>query len=236
MNIYCPFCDAVREPKRFGFKSVAFQKRNVVDAGPRPLARCATCGAFERERMLQWCMKERLGIKRSKLLHFAPSRSTHLWLEKHGQLELTNTDLNPRGYKYAGKLVQADITDLPFDDQSFDFIICSHVMEHIPDDLQALKQVRRVLKHDGCAFFMVPLVIDGKGAVEDPSVDSDAQRLELFGQSDHVRIYDSNTFAERLRMAGFSVDVFNPFTEDPIRAIAYGIGQGNAVFIGRNPT
>lgn len=233
MKIFCPFCDAVRSPKSFGVKSEAFERRTVVDAGPRPLAKCQGCGAFERERMLHWCMKERLGVRRAKLLHFAPSRITHNWLSEYGQLELTNTDLTPRRYRYAGNVVKSDITQLPFEDDSYEFVVCSHVLEHIPDDARAFAEVRRVLKPGGYAFFMVPLVVDGKGLLEDPSITSPEGRLANFGQNDHVRIYDAQTFVQRMKASGLVTTVFDPFAEDPLRAIAYGIGEGNVVFVGR---
>jgi SAM-dependent methyltransferase len=174
-----------------------------------------------------------IGTKESKLLHFAPSRATHRWLLTFKNIEATNTDINPNGYRHVPDMVQADITALHFDDGLFDFVFCSHVMEHIPDDFQAMTELHRVLKPGGIAFLMVPLLVDGKGPIEDPSKTLPRHRLRYFGQVDHVRIYDSPTFIERLEKAGFNVDVFDPYANDPIKAVAYGIGQGNAVFVAK---
>ena len=183
--------------------------------------------------MLNWCISDRIGIRHAKLLHFAPSYTLQAWLSKHGQLEVTCTDLMPRRYRHVGPVVKADITALPFSTDSFDFIVCSHVLEHIPDDLLALSELDRVLKPGGFAFILVPLITDGLGPVEDLTVKTDAERLEMFGQADHVRIYDSETLEHRMAKAGMGVQVFDPYKENPIRAIAYGIGEGNAIIIGK---
>ena len=233
MNIYCPFCDDVRKAKAFGVASGIFQTRTVVDAGPRPLARCGTCLAFERERMLHSCLIDRIGTNDCTLLHFAPSRATSKWLQTFENVTAVNTDLFPDKYRRVGEVVRSDITQLQFDDASFDFVVCSHVMEHIPDDVKAMREVHRVLKPGGSAFFMVPLLIDGEGPLEDPSIKSPRKRLAAFGQKDHVRIYDAPTFLTRLQTIGFAAEIYDPFADDPVKAVAYGVGQGNAVLIGK---
>jgi predicted SAM-dependent methyltransferase len=81
-------------------------------------------------------------------------------------------------------------------------IYCSHVLEHVPDDRQALSEFRRVIKPGGKAIIVVP--ITGKRTFEDPSVTSPQERERLFGQHDHVRIYGPDV-AERFRQAGFDV-------------------------------
>ena len=102
---------------------------------------------------------------------------------------------------------QIDVTSIPFDDNSFDAVYCSHVLEHVPDDAKALKEFHRILKPSGWALPVVP--ITAARTIEDPSVTEPAERLRLFGQDDHVRRYGPD-YADRLQSAGFSVKVFNP--------------------------
>jgi ubiquinone/menaquinone biosynthesis C-methylase UbiE len=104
-------------------------------------------------------------------------------------------------------MVHADLTDLPFEAHSFDGVYCSHVLEHVPDDQQAMRELRRILLPGGWALFQVP--IQRRTTFEDPTITSPELRRELFGQPDHVRIYGRD-FRQRLARAGFAVSVDRP--------------------------
>jgi len=54
------------------------------------------------------------------------------------------------------QVTQADINALPFDDASFDCVICSEVLEHIPEHEKALSELVRVLKPHGNLVVSVP--------------------------------------------------------------------------------
>lgn len=103
--------------------------------------------------------------------------------------------------------VKMDITDIPFDDRSFDIIYCSHVLEHVPDDRKAIREFHRVLKDDGWMVLMVPITADK--TLEDPSVTEPKERKRLFGQSDHMRRYGPD-FIDRIKEAGFLVEKVLP--------------------------
>jgi SAM-dependent methyltransferase len=96
-----------------------------------------------------------------------------------------------------------DITKIQFPDNFFDFIYCSHVLEHVPDDRQAMREFKRVLAINGVAFLNVPITTER--TVEDPSISDPQERLRLFGQDDHVRRYGLD-YVSRLEDAGFSVN------------------------------
>ena len=53
-------------------------------------------------------------------------------------------------------LIKGDTMSLPFKDATFDKIICSEVLEHIPDDQQSIRELVRVLKDDGIIAISVP--------------------------------------------------------------------------------
>lgn len=95
-----------------------------------------------------------------------------------------------------------DVTDIQYEDGSFDVIYCSHVLEHVPDDRKAMAEFHRVLKPDGWAILLVP--ITASKTIEDPSVTAPEDRLRLFGQEDHVRKYGPD-YIDRLINAGFAV-------------------------------
>jgi len=103
--------------------------------------------------------------------------------------------------------IKADITDLPFAANEFDIILCNHVLEHIPDDRKAMRELYRVMKPGGYGIFQVPLDARRTRTFEDPTVTDPRRRAELFGQYDHVRIYGTDYF-DRLHEAGFVVRPF----------------------------
>jgi SAM-dependent methyltransferase len=104
-------------------------------------------------------------------------------------------------------MVRLDVTALDFRDSTFDVVYCSHVLEHVSDDRRALTEIRRVLKPQGWALPLVP--ITAAKTFEDPAVEDPAERLRLFGQSDHVRCYGPD-YVDRLHEAGFEVTATSP--------------------------
>jgi ubiquinone/menaquinone biosynthesis C-methylase UbiE len=101
-------------------------------------------------------------------------------------------------------MVKMDITNIEYDNQSFDVIYCGHVLEHVQDDRRAMREFHRVLRRNGWAILLVP--ITAEETFEDPSIVDPKQRLEAFGQEDHVRRYGPD-YIDRLCEAGFKVDV-----------------------------
>ncbi len=98
-----------------------------------------------------------------------------------------------------------DITDVQYPDDTFDVIYCSHVLEHVPEDRKAMRELRRVLAPAGWAVLQVP--ITAEETFEDPSVTDPEERERLFGQCDHVRRYGPD-YALRLKEAGFEVRTY----------------------------
>jgi glycosyltransferase involved in cell wall biosynthesis len=166
---------------------------------PRPGARCPGCGSLERHRAL--C--KRLGKlldPSDRVLHFAPEPGIERNLRPR-QAGYVTSDID-------GEVdVRADIVRLPFADEEFDAVLISHVLEHVPDDRAALREVRRVLRPGGRAIMQHPLRRDLDATMEDPSVTQPLERLRVFGQEDHVRVYSENDFATRVEEAGFKTRV-----------------------------
>lgn len=118
-------------------------------------------------------------------------------------LNYTTTDLNSPIAD-----VKADICDLPFGDNEFDFIICNHVLEHIPDDTKAMQEIYRILAPGGSAILQVPYKADLKNTFEDDSITDSKERTRIFGQYDHVRVYGMDYFS-KLESIGFKVEAVN---------------------------
>ena len=94
---------------------------------------------------------------------------------------------------------------MPFKDNSFDFLLCNHVLEHIEDDHKAMSEIYRVLNIGGNAILQVPLNQNSKNTLEDNSITDKKERIEKFGQYDHVRLYGMDYF-ERLKKVGFELE------------------------------
>ncbi|MGI6599068.1 MAG: methyltransferase domain-containing protein [Kiritimatiellia bacterium] len=103
--------------------------------------------------------------------------------------------------------LRVDIANMPeIQNDSAVFFVCSHVLEHVPDDRRAMRELFRILKPGGKGILMVPIRLGQKEIDEDPSVTDVGERWRRFGQDDHVRAYNRQGFLERVREAGFHVE------------------------------
>ncbi|QCW99127.1 class I SAM-dependent methyltransferase [Aggregatimonas sangjinii] len=158
--------------------------------------------SLERHRLLWLYLKNETDFFTAplKVLHFAPEQAFYKKFRKLKNLAYTTTDLlSPLAD------VRADICDLPFEDNSYDVILCNHVLEHIPDDTQAMRELYRVLKPGGWGIFQIPQDLNRENTFEDNSITDKKERTKIFGQYDHVRIYGRDYF-EKLRNIGFAVE------------------------------
>ena len=158
--------------------------------------------SLERHRLLWLYLKNETSFFKAKLkvLHFAPESALMNQFKKLKNLSYDTVDLNSPIAD-----IKADICDLPFLDNSYDFILCNHVLEHVIDDDKAMRELYRVLKKNGLGIFQVPIDYNRDTTFEDFSVTNKKERNKLFGQYDHVRIYGLDFF-DRLQKAGFSVE------------------------------
>ena len=140
----------------------AFQDLHPL-TGTRKHARCPRCRALERHR-IQYLVVDRLlanlDVANLSMMHFAPENFFRdYFAQKFGKYETADLYMTEVDY-------QVDLQDLPFDDSSYDFVFASHVLEHIPDDLKAIAEIRRILKPQGIAVLPVPIV--GETTIEYP--------------------------------------------------------------------
>lgn len=157
--------------------------------------------SLERHRLLWLYLKNETDFFTApkKVLHFAPEQAFYKLFRNLKNLNYTTTDLfSPLAD------VKADICNLPFEDNSYDIILCNHVLEHIPDDTKAMQELYRVMKPGGMGIFQIPQDLNREATFEDDTITDPKKRAEIFGQYDHVRVYGRDYF-DKLRAIGFKV-------------------------------
>ncbi|MEA2139071.1 MAG: hypothetical protein QOG56_2221 [Solirubrobacteraceae bacterium] len=196
----------------------------------RPGALCWRCGSHERHRA-QWLLLARrpqlLRDARS-LLHFSPEWCLSRRLRRIAGLRYVTTDLDPG---QAADL-RLDITALELPDGAFDAVLCSHVLEHVPDDARAMAELRRITAPGGFCLVMVPLDLGRTTTYEDASITAPEDRQRAFLQFDHVRLYAPDV-TERLRAAGFEVEPIDMARELGDEAGRYRLLASDLIFLCR---
>jgi SAM-dependent methyltransferase len=193
---------------------------------------CPQCLSLERHRLMWLYFKEETNLFKDKLslLHVAPEQPFLPRFKKLDNLEYTTGDLvSPIAD------VKMDIMDIPFVDKRFDVVICNHVLEHVENDITAMKEVYRVLKPGGWAILQVPINYKNKETIEDLSITDPKERERIFGQYDHVRWHGLD-YGERLRSAGFDVDenrFVDSFSDEEIET--YRLSKKETIFVANKP-
>jgi SAM-dependent methyltransferase len=179
---------------------------------------CHVCGASDRDRLYALWI-DRRSQHGGSLLDVGPSRP----LESFLRLRFAYVNLDSAN----GADVVGDVQALPFDDGSFDRILCSHVLEHVADDRRALVELRRVLRPGGWGIVMAPICLAAPAIDEGPA-SGEAEAWRRFGQGDHVRLYNRDGFLQRLADAGFRTEQWQPGRLDRLR---YGLGRGSTLYL-----
>ena len=203
--------------------------KNIIGAGYRYTV-CPKCNSTDRERLLYWYIINKKNIfysqKTINLLHIAPEKNLHRMFKVSNKINYFSGDLNPLVAD-----IKIDITNIKFENNFFDFIICNHVLEHVKDDKKAMRELFRVLKPDGEAILQVPISKYNQETFEDFSITSPVEREKYFGQKDHVRIYGKN-YKEKLENVAFKVYLFDIKTFLSIKKIKkYGLNKDEILYI-----
>lgn len=164
-------------------------------------AACPYCGSLERTRLLDLYLQNETQVfhKHLKVLHFAPEPCLY---HKLSQLDITyiDADINPALAHYT-----VDITDIPYPDNYFDLIICSHVLGHVPDEAKAIQELKRVLIPQGTALILTLLHPTLPHTLEKPGLLTAEERLKHYGEADLCRLHGQD-FGDRLARQGFVVE------------------------------
>lgn len=190
-QVICPCCNG------------RFRKFLPGGVDRRPNAVCPRCNSLERHRLLWLYLKNKTNIlhARLKVLHIAPE-----YVFQKAFTSMDNISYVSAGLNAPFANVVMDITNILDDDNSFDVILCNHVLEHIMDDQKAMKELFRVLKPEGWAILQSPVDVKREKTFEDPSIVLPKERERFFGKDDHVRVYGLD-YKDRLEQAGFTVKI-----------------------------
>ena len=188
-NVECPICKS------------HFSK--FLPYGPKGYTNrlCPKCLSLERHRLIWLFLNKKTDFFSAKLkvLHIAPEQPFLKRFRNLENLEYVTGDLESPIAD-----VKMDIRDMPFDDNSFDVLLCNHVLEHIEEEQKALSEIYRVLKKRGWAILQVPLNVDFEVTYENKNITTPREREEHFGQYDHVRWYGRD-YGKRLEKSGLKV-------------------------------
>lgn len=190
---------------------------------------CPWCSSLERTRML-WDYLEKANLLKNniKVLHFAPETTIEKKLIKNNNINYLSGDINPL---LAMEIV--DITKIKFSDNSFDLIMCSHVISVVKDDIKALSELYRVLKKGGLLILMEHIYNGIETTIEDKSIKTDEGRIKLYGQAYLERLY-GNDFPKRIIDVGFQVEKYNHAANLPSSEITkYGLQNSGYLFLCR---
>ncbi len=189
--VTCPIC------------SGRFKQFLPFGLSQRPNVLCPECKSLERHRLLWLYLQQKTDFfkKNLKVLDIAPMPGLSQKYQETSNIDYLSIDLNS-----PLAMAHMDITQLSLDDNSFDCLLCYHVLEHIPDDRKAISELYRVLKPGGWAIIQVPINPKLSKTLEDPTITDSVIREQLFGNKNHVRYYGLD-YKDRLEQAGFKVTV-----------------------------
>lgn len=192
----CPLCGCRR--RKFLPYGYVTQRDNAL---------CPNCLALERHRTLWlWLLREsdigRGAMALPRLLHVAPEVA--LMRKFHKIYAAQPADYVTADLESPLADLHFDIQHIPLEDESFDVVICNHIMEHVEDDRLAMREILRIMRKGGWGVILSPVDLQRDKTFEDDTITDEAERTRIFGQYDHRRIYGRD-YAERLREAGFEV-------------------------------
>lgn len=207
---YCPICKTYsKEFLKTGKSYPVLKEKQIIGGGIR-MSMCPVCKSIDRHRLTYLWLEKYFEEHNSQLnvVHIAPERPLVKYLSSLPNINYVRGDYFCPGYTYTKGTVHMDIMQLTLEDNSVDLFICNHVLEHVKDDIVAMKEIYRVLKHGGYAILQVPYSLNTEITENDP-LSSPKERMNKYGQRDHVRLYGMD-YPQRLKSIGFEVHTFIP--------------------------
>ncbi len=195
-NVECPVCgNSFRKFLSYGSNTA--HRENVL---------CPYDLTLERHRLMWIYLKDHSDFfkKQHTVLHIAPEQCFHSLFKSQKNLNYVTGDLvSPIAD------LHFDLHEIPLEDNKFDVVFCNHVLEHVEDALQCMKELYRVMNPGGWGIFQVPQDLTREKTYEDPSITSPEEREKHFWQKDHVRLFGRD-YPEWLSKAGFVIEEFHP--------------------------
>lgn len=159
---------------------------------------CVLCGSYPRNRMMKLYI-DRLDLPATaRVLHLAPERGLMKVVRERWN-DYVPADLDIERYRNVAGLRRFDLTDLDAYTElgTFDLVLHSHVMEHLPCNYTAvLVKLHKRLRPGGHHLFSVP--IHGKAYEESFEALASEEATRRFGQFDHVRRFSAADISRTL--------------------------------------
>lgn len=198
-DYYCPICK----------QNIQFEEYDFKNGVPIHEIECYNCRSRVRDRVI-YLYLNRINFfnekKRIKILHFAPEHFFYKLFKNNENIDYNCSDFDPNQIMFKNMdLIKIDITNIQYKNNSFDFIFCNHVLEHIPNDIKAMKELYRILKVGGWGIIQVPIDYNRLNTYEDSNLQTFKEREKAFGSGEHVRLYGRD-YVNRLESVGFRVE------------------------------
>ncbi len=202
---YCSVCNhKVNYFRGFGSEAEIFQNIKITGGGYRAKSQCPICYSIDRMRWLDYVLDRKLNFyeeTQKTILHIAPEKC----IEKKIRARFDNRNRYITGNIIKGAADEVvDITDMSYPAQYFDYIIINHVLEHVEKESQAMIEIQRTLKDTGKFIFSMPICDEQNTYETEEKNLSKEQRLQLYGQEDHVRLYGRDT-KQHMEKYGFQI-------------------------------
>lgn len=195
-NVHCPVCEKSFS-KFLSYGSRVAHRDNVL---------CPYDLTLERHRLMWLYLKDHSNFftgQNLDVLHIAPEQCFHKRFKKQSNINyLTGDIISPIAD------LHFDLHKIPLEENRFDVVFCNHVLEHVDDAMQCMKELYRVMKNGGWGIMQVPQDLSRDKTYEDPSIIAPEEREKHFWQKDHLRLFGKD-YPDLLRSAGFAVKEFD---------------------------
>ncbi len=246
-TLHCPVCKSrvdgylplpaffLEEQKRHGYIHDVTQGETLnLDA-----YLCPQCEASDRDRLCalflqSYFQKAQFQVAPERscfFVDFSPAKALSAFLRTFSFLNYRTADLYRRDVDD-----QVDLMNIQaYGSHSVDMFICSHVLEHLPDDQKGVSELYRILKPGGIGLFLAPILLNLQETYEDSAITSEADRWKHFGQGDHYRIYSKTGFIETIQSGGFQLECYGPEHFGLPLLQASGIAEKSALYVATKP-
>jgi len=195
-KVHCPVCEKSFS-KFLSYGSYVAHRDNVL---------CPHDLTLERHRLMWLYLKDHSNFftgQNLDVLHIAPEQCFHKRFKKQKNLNyLTGDIVSPIAD------LHFDLHKIPLAENRFDIVFCNHVLEHVDDADQCMKELYRVMKPGGWGIMQVPQDFSREETYEDRSINTPEEREIHYWQKDHLRLFGKD-YPEWLKSAGFSVEEFD---------------------------
>jgi len=207
-KFFCTVC----EKKTYGYLTGFFPKLTIT---------CSYCLSESKQRLISQYLRK-YNFTDKTILHFAPEDCMIKFINKN---KIYNkyilADINP-----TKEINKVDITDTEFQNNTFDLIICSHVLEHV-DEKKAIRELKRIIKINGFILLLFPIIDSWEKTYRNDNIKNDYDRERHFLQHDHLQLFGREIERE-LSDDNFSLKKITPFGQECVK---YGITQGESLFV-----